>query len=179
MTLNIARGNSSSNDSTYRYKMPSLIIKTNRSETIVENITVVCKSLHTKPEYVVKFFATELGTRGEINLKTAVLKGLFNQEQLTKKLQQFIERYILCIKCSLPETCLEKRGQSVYQDCSACGFRRKMVKDKTVQIMLATLKEQRENLIVPVENIANDDDIVWFTDTSPEAVARRKKEEFS
>jgi translation initiation factor 2 beta subunit (eIF-2beta)/eIF-5 len=48
-----------------------------------------------------KFFAAELGCACE---KKSVLKGQHSYESLLKHLDRFIEKFLLCQKCKLPET---------------------------------------------------------------------------
>eukprot|EP00744_Colponema_vietnamica_P008503 GILI01012126.1.p2 GENE.GILI01012126.1~~GILI01012126.1.p2 ORF type:complete len:223 (-),score=87.79 GILI01012126.1:322-990(-) len=124
-TLNIPSTNT---DPSYRYKMPRMITRIegrgNGIKTNLVNMTDVARALKTPPEYATKFFGCELGAQSKYDPKEekAVVNGAHETVMLQKMLDKFIEKFLLCTRCQLPETDLEvtKKGD-IFADCKACG----------------------------------------------------------
>jgi len=125
--LNIGRDNA---DAAYRYKMPSLVTKIegrgNGIKTVIVNMVDVAKALHIHPAYPTKFFGIEFGAQSKFNLATdrAIVNGSHNQPDLQKSLDKFIQTFILCPNCRLPEIKMsisEKKG-TITIKCDACGY---------------------------------------------------------
>merc|ERR1719357_1397354 len=97
------------NDASYRYKMPRLVTKIegrgNGIKTLVVNMVDVAKALHIQPAYTTKFFGIELGAQSKFEKKTdrAIVNGAHDAPDLAVVLNKFIEMYILCQTCGLPE----------------------------------------------------------------------------
>mmetsp|Transcript_482 Transcript_482/g.680 ORF Transcript_482/g.680 Transcript_482/m.680 type:complete len:410 (+) Transcript_482:87-1316(+) len=113
-------------DASYRYKMPKLVTKIegrgNGIKTVIVNMVDVAKALRVKPGYSTKFFGIELGAQSKFNAKTerAIVNGAFQANDLQKLLDKFIDNFVLCPRCKLPETKLKIRSNIKY-DCAACG----------------------------------------------------------
>mmetsp|Transcript_13481 Transcript_13481/g.22136 ORF Transcript_13481/g.22136 Transcript_13481/m.22136 type:complete len:458 (+) Transcript_13481:287-1660(+) len=115
-------------DPTYRYKMPRLQIKVegrgNGIKTVIPNMIDVARSLHRPPSYPTKFFGCELGAQSKYDDKTslAVVNGCHDAGKLASLLQTFIEKFVLCPTCKLPEADLEiDRKECISLNCKACG----------------------------------------------------------
>ena len=73
------------NDSSYRYKMPSLTTKIegrgNGIKTVITNMVDISKALHCDPAYPTKFFGIELGAQSKFNEETdrAIVNGAHQQ----------------------------------------------------------------------------------------------------
>lgn len=123
-SVNIGGGDDQFN----RYKMPSVIGKVegrgNGIKTRIVNCDSVAKALHRPPGYVCKFFGCELGAQTTIKDDDGVyiVNGSFNNGKLAEVLQVFINMFVLCGKCKLPETDLKvKKNGVIKQLCNACG----------------------------------------------------------
>eukprot|EP01084_Bolivina_argentea_P232995 392534_1 len=97
------------NDINYRYKMSSLQTKIegrgNGIKTVLMNISTVAKQLHTEPPYATKFFGMEVGALSQYDHKrnVGIVHGVHQTKELQKMLKKFINEFILCPKCKLPE----------------------------------------------------------------------------
>lgn len=124
--LNIGVGDKVKQDKSYRYKMPPLTIKIegrgNGIKTVITNIVDVSKALHIDPAYTTKFFGIEYGAMSSFDKKTekAVVNGAFQVGDMQKTLEKFIEIFILCPTCKLPELKMGVKSQ-IKIDCAACG----------------------------------------------------------
>lgn len=117
-----------SDDAFFRYKMPQVVGKIegkgNGIKTRVDNCYEVARALHRPPGYVCKFFGCELGALTKIDEEegTYIVNGAFEDRVLAETLKKFIDMFVLCAKCKLPETDLKvKKNGDIRQICNACG----------------------------------------------------------
>ncbi|RLN91176.1 hypothetical protein BBJ28_00004755 [Nothophytophthora sp. Chile5] len=124
--MNIA-GTQSVDDPEYRYKMPRLVAKIegrgNGIKTVVVNCADIALSLHRSTAEVCKFFGCELGAQSKYDEKTdrAVVNGAFDAGMMQSHLSKYIEGFVLCPGCRLPETKYKFKGQLIFHKCYACG----------------------------------------------------------
>jgi len=124
-TLNIGRDQS---DKSYRYKMPRLLTKVegrgNGIKTVLPNILDIAKALHTDPGYPTKYFGIELGAMSKFDQKreVGIVNGKHEAPDLAKLLEGFIETFVLCPTCKLPEINMKvNKKKDIVIDCRACG----------------------------------------------------------
>lgn len=126
MMLNIS-GVNRIDDPEYRYKMPRLVGKVegrgNGIKTVVVNCVEIATSLHRTAAEVCKFFGCELGAQSKYDDATerAVVNGAFTDVDMQSHLCKYIEQFVLCPKCRLPETKYKYRKDCVFHKCFACG----------------------------------------------------------
>ena|SRR5438874_8267340 len=106
-------------DPFYRYRMPTMSIKYTKSETIIENIDSLAKSLDRSTLELLKMFSYCLGTNLNNNKKS--LKGQYSFDQLYKHLITYIDTYILCSYCGNPETIYNVNKGKLNFVCKACS----------------------------------------------------------
>jgi translation initiation factor 5 len=123
-SVNIGGGDDAFN----RYKMPAVVGKVegkgNGIKTRIDNCENVAKALHRPPGYVCKFFGCELGALTTINEDDGIyiVNGAFEDRVLQDAVKKFIELFVLCAKCKLPETDMKvKKNGDIRQVCNACG----------------------------------------------------------
>jgi translation initiation factor 5 len=200
------------NDASYRYKMPKLVRKIegrgNGIKTVVMNMVDIAKALHMPAGYPTKFFGIELGAQSQFNATTerAIVNGAHDAHALQEILEKFIDIFVLCPTCHLPEIKQKVKKTSIKIDCAACGHNgvlktshklvtyilnhppnkdKKGKKDKKDKQSKA---ERRKNKSKEANGEAEatgekkekkeKKEVEWFTDTSKEAQAKRKQEEF-
>jgi translation initiation factor 5 len=124
--INIA-GTTAVDDPEYRYKMPAVFGKIEGSgngiKTVIPNISDVGNSLHRSPGEVNKFFGTELGalTRYDAETDKAVVNGAHTDGTLQDLMHRYIEKFVLCPNCRLPETEYKIKSDCIFHRCKACG----------------------------------------------------------
>ena len=124
--INIA-GSTPVDDPEYRYKMPSVFGKIegrgNGIKTVIPNISEVALALHREPGEVNKFFGTELGAQTTYNADTdrAVVNGAHTDPVLQEAIKKYIDVFVLCPQCGLPETDYKIKSGCIYHKCMACG----------------------------------------------------------
>ena len=126
MIINIA-GTTPVDDPEYRYKMPAVFGKIEGSgngiKTAIPNISDVATSLHRDPGEVNKFFGTELGAQTRYNADTdrAIVNGAHTDAVLQDLMHRYIEKFVLCPTCGLPETDYKIKSGVIWHKCAACG----------------------------------------------------------
>jgi len=116
--------------------MPELNIKHQKKKTIIENLDSVANSLHRHPATLLSYWSQTLGC-GKIKQG---LCGCHSRETLQESLQGFVQLYVLCDQCDLPETDLYGYRNSLEKVCSACGANSFM--DKSDHKLVAALLKQ-------------------------------------
>lgn len=126
--INIA-GLTAVDDPAYRYKMPKIQAKIegrgNGIKTVLVNIIELAGALKRDPPEVTKFFGCELGAQTIYSTETgadrAIVNGAHTEVDLQKSLAKYIEHFVLCRNCRLPETHYKIKSGVVSQVCLACG----------------------------------------------------------
>lgn len=124
--INIA-GTRPIDDPAYRYQMPRLQTKIegrgNGIKTVVVNMNEIAQALHRDPAEVTKFFGCELGAQTTYSVDTAksVVNGAHQAGDMQNHLGRYIEAFVLCSACRLPETQYKMKSGTIYQKCAACG----------------------------------------------------------
>merc|ERR1711862_775854 len=123
---------STNTDPSYRYKMPRLVSKIegrgNGIKTCIVNMTDVARALKRPPTYTTKFFGCELGAQSTFTQKEgegdrAIVNGAHDTATCQKLLDKFIDLYVLCANCHLPEIDLYVKKGIIQGACKACGWR--------------------------------------------------------
>lgn len=121
MKINL-RGLTENNDPFYRYKMEKPEIVREKSKTVFKNIGVLAKDLNRDPELMASFIKSRLGINGVYKKDQLMINGKVDETNLTDALYEFIEYFVLCPTCKLPETEL-KTGKTVRMSCKCCSYR--------------------------------------------------------
>merc|ERR1711869_78719 len=80
------------------------------------------------PTYTTKFFGCELGAQSTFTTKEgegdrAIVNGAHDTSTCQKLLDKFIDTYVLCQNCNLPEIDLYVKKGIIQGACKACGWR--------------------------------------------------------
>lgn len=137
-------------DPEYRYKMPTVFGKVegrgNGIKTVIPNISEVALSLHRSPAEVNKFFGCELGAQTKYDEHTdrAVVNGAHNDIVLVEMMHRYVEKFVLCPNCGLPESDYRYKGESIYHSCKACGAKEMLdMSHKLTTFILAQKKKEK------------------------------------
>ena len=108
-------------DPFYRYKRPISIITNKSGKTTIVNLYEIAKALETNPKYILHYI--------KLNKSVAItnnneIKSIISKLDIEKLIDTFINEYILCSKCNLPELIIKKesdKNKKLYFSCKACG----------------------------------------------------------
>jgi len=122
---------STNTDPQYRYKMPRLMAKVegrgNGIKTCIVNMGEVARAIKRPPQYVTKFFGNDLGAQSTYTNKEgegerSIVRGAHQVEDLRTSLDKFIEKYVCCENCHLPEIDMFIKKGIIQGRCNACGW---------------------------------------------------------
>jgi len=136
-------------DPEYRYKMPLVYGKQegrgNGSKTVIPNILEVSTALHRKPGEVCKFFGCELGAQTTWNPETvrAQVNGHHTDQILQQMMHKYIDAFVICPNCGLPETDYKIKSGLISHKCAACGH--KEVVDMTHKLTNYILAQDKKD----------------------------------
>lgn len=108
--INIAHS-SVRDDPFYRYKRS----KVQLNQKLFKNFSTICKELKTPEKQLRSFISKTLGCRMD---DKNILSSHITIEQMECVVQKYVEKYVLCDNCKLPELDAERI-------CQACGSTQK------------------------------------------------------
>ena len=174
-TLNI---NGDNNDPYYRYKMPLLVSRQagrgNGCFTILENLPDVTKSLNTPHNIIFKYMGSVLGSN--TTEKNMSITGHYSNEELITILYQYINSFVMCPNCNIPELSPsvegKKKNKKLILTCSACGKSENKVhngkeEEKGIDLIIKFLENNKwpvgKGLIVDKLDFDPFSDLMTFT----------------
>jgi translation initiation factor 5 len=138
------------NDPAYRYRMPKIIVKVegrgNGIKTVLTNVQDVANALNREAHEITKFFGYELGAQTAYVSETdrAVINGAHLDTDLQTLLSKYIELFVLCRNCRLPETHYKIKSGIIKQRCFACGHKESVdMTHKLTTFILAQYKKAK------------------------------------
>lgn len=102
----------------FRYKMHKPVIKEQKNNKIFENIAVISKELNRDIKILIKYIKIKIGANIIYKNNIVTLPKNITDEQILEAIYQYIDEYILCPKCQLPETVIEQDNMQ----CKCCSF---------------------------------------------------------
>jgi len=135
-----------------RFQMPKLELFYEGKTTVFRNFVDVCEKLNRDPKELLAYLLKELGTAGSISGRRAIFKGRVLHTNIEEKMRWYVDSYVLCSECHLPDTKLYREGRTLMLKCEACGAVRpaKLIKTKPSEPAIAVGKEYA----VTVEDIS-------------------------
>ncbi|MFB6094254.1 MAG: translation initiation factor IF-2 subunit beta [Halanaeroarchaeum sp.] len=111
-------------DQEARFDVPDPDVRPEGSVTVYENFQSTVDALGREDEHVLKFLQDELGTSAHLDERgRARLKGEFNERRVNEVLEEYLETYVICPECGLPDTKLTTERGAELLTCDACGAR--------------------------------------------------------
>lgn len=126
--INIS-GTTPVDDPNYRYKMPTVVAKIegkgNGIKTVIVNVSDLALALHREAGEVNKFFGCEIGAQTKYSEKDdkAIVNGAHTDQLLQSCVHKYIEGFVLCPNCKLPETDYKIKNGGIFHRCKACGHK--------------------------------------------------------
>ena len=111
------------------------------------NVVDLANHLKREPAEVTKFFGCELGsqTTYAVDTERAIVNGAHRDADLQNHLKKYIEHFVLCKSCKLPETHYKIKAGMVSQNCMACGAKESVdMTHKLTAFILAQHKKAKE-----------------------------------
>jgi len=118
-----------------RSKLPESVLKESRLEipeadvmmignkTIIKNFGDIADIIKRDYKHFAKFLFKELATPGVIDGKRLILQTKLQKSIIQKKIDDYIQEFVICKVCKKPDTRLIKEHGVVFMKCDACGAR--------------------------------------------------------
>lgn len=119
-------------DPFYRYRRPISIVTHRKNFTIIKNLTEIAKALETEPDYILHYIKL---TKSVSITNKLEIKSVIQLEQIEDLIDKFIDEFILCENCILPEIVIKPSHTKLYFSCKACGHLKNIPKNKFTRIM--------------------------------------------
>jgi len=107
-----------------RFEVPEPDVRTEGNVSVYENFQSTLDRLDRDEESMLKFLQDELGTAAQIDESgRARLTGGFGDSRVQRVLDAYVEEFVMCPECDLPDTHLTREQGRVVLECDACGAR--------------------------------------------------------
>ncbi len=107
-----------------RWSLPPPDLMYEGRNTVVKNFQDIVDSIRREPEHILGQVLRELGSAGSRDGRRLILKSQVSREKLDEKLEEYVNRYVICGECGKPDTHLIKEGRTQVVECMACGAKR-------------------------------------------------------
>jgi translation initiation factor 2 subunit 2 len=104
-----------------RFTVPAAKVTPLGKKTIVTNFGDICDMLNRDQDTVAKFVLRELGTAGSRAEGRITLSGSFQAQDVNSAIAKYVESFVMCKVCHLPDTQFLKEGKQAFIRCEACG----------------------------------------------------------
>eukprot|EP00602_Paraphysomonas_sp_CaronLab_P001389 CAMPEP_0185026884 /NCGR_PEP_ID=MMETSP1103-20130426/11450_1 /TAXON_ID=36769 /ORGANISM="Paraphysomonas bandaiensis, Strain Caron Lab Isolate" /LENGTH=393 /DNA_ID=CAMNT_0027560619 /DNA_START=235 /DNA_END=1416 /DNA_ORIENTATION=+ len=107
--------------------MPRIIPKVegrgNGIKTVLVNVSDIATALNRDASEITKFFGCELGAQTTMSVDDDryIVNGAHSTGDLQNFMHRYIESFVLCKNCRLPETHYKIKNGIICQKCMACG----------------------------------------------------------
>ena len=113
-----------------RLRVPDPAGETDGAFTRLTNLGAIADALSREPEHVHRAIQRELGTAGQFDGDRARYNGSFTVADFDAVIENYIEEFVLCSECGLPDTRLTSEDGVDMLRCTACGAFRPVQKQK-------------------------------------------------
>jgi len=107
-----------------RFEFPKAVVETIGRQTTIRNLSDIAKIMRRDLKHIVKFLFKELAIPGNLKNGELVLQGKIYENIVNKKLEDYVKEFVLCKECGKADTVIEKREETNFIKCEACGASR-------------------------------------------------------
>ncbi len=105
-----------------RFEVPTFEYFIEGNRTIVKNFKFVCDKLRRKPTLLMKYLVKKFAVPAEIQGERLIMQRKIAGDTLNKRLEEFVNSYVICKECKRPDTQVEESGRGVKMlICESCG----------------------------------------------------------
>ncbi|MCD1293683.1 translation initiation factor IF-2 subunit beta [Methanocella sp. CWC-04] len=104
-----------------RFEIPAVKKHTEGKKTIITNFNDICSTINRDPDAVAKYLLRDIGTAGVRADGRLILNGSFTNDELNGTIKKYVDNYVICKVCNLPDTNIIKVDRIDMIKCDACG----------------------------------------------------------
>ena len=106
-----------------RFEIPKVVGIRMGRRTIVQNFADISSVMNRDSHHLLKFLSREMATAASLDGSRAIFQGKFDVGTVTRLLNIYAQRFVICPICNRPDTRMEKEGRYLFLRCEACGAR--------------------------------------------------------
>ena len=114
-----------------RLDVPDPAGETDGAFTRLTNLGAIAGALGREPEHVHSAIQRELGTNGQFENDRARYNGSFTVADFDAAIEAYLEEFVRCTECGLPDTVLATEDGVDMLRCQACGAFRPVTKQSS------------------------------------------------
>jgi translation initiation factor 2 subunit 2 len=104
-----------------RLQVPDPVAQRDGAFTRLTNLAEIADALARDPEHLHRSVQKYLGTNGQFEGDWARYNGQFSAADFEEALSDYVDRYVTCSECGLPDTRLVTEDRMPMLRCDACG----------------------------------------------------------
>ena len=104
-----------------RLELPKLHYAKIGMRTVIYNFKEIADALDRDPQHLLKFLTGEMATAATIQGSRVIFQGKFSEDTFNRLIQRYIESFVVCPVCKLPDTKIIKEKRLSFLICQACG----------------------------------------------------------
>lgn len=116
-----------------RFNVPEVDVFQEGKQTVIRNFGDIVEALRRDPEHLLHFLLREIGAPGSIEGRRVIIKAKVSPTQVTDRISNYTETWVICSECGRPDTHINKEGRVLVLECEACGAHRPVHVSKTVR----------------------------------------------
>jgi translation initiation factor 2 subunit 2 len=110
--------------SSERFEMPVFEFFTEGNKTIIKNFKAVSDRIRRSSDVLGKYLSKELAVPVSMQGDRLTLQRQITGDILNKKLEEYVNKLVICKQCNRPDTHIEELGHGMrLLICEACGAR--------------------------------------------------------
>lgn len=170
-----------------RFQIPAPRIFYEGKTTVLDNFAAIADALNRDPDHLMKFLLQELGTAGKIEGHRGVFQGKFTEQAIQNQIAAYVDEYVICSECKLPDTHLIKSDRVLMLKCDACGAHRPVKKRKAKAVVARDVIEEGETYELRIESVGSKGDgiakvdkyLIFVPNTSKGEIVKAKVKKIS
>jgi len=107
-----------------RFSLPDLEVLHEGKVTVFRNFMDIADKVRRDPQHLLQFLLKELGTPGNLEGRRVVLRSKVPPTIIRERVQTYVDTYVICSECGLPDTKMLKEDRVHMLECEACGATR-------------------------------------------------------
>ncbi|OVE85476.1 translation initiation factor IF-2 subunit beta [Natronolimnobius baerhuensis] len=111
-----------------RLQIPDAKAQKDGAFTRFRNLGEIADVLSREDEHLHRFIQREMGTSGKLEDGRARYNGTFSDQDFSMAVDAYVDEYVLCSECGLPDTRLVREDRTPMLRCDACGAFRPVTK---------------------------------------------------
>lgn len=104
-----------------RLDLPDPAAQRDGAFTRLTNLGEIADELSREPDHIHRFIQRDLGTSGKLADGRGRYSGNFDADAFGAAVDRYVEEYVTCSECGLPDTRLVRENRTPMLRCDACG----------------------------------------------------------